>query len=226
MGWRGTSQKWMSLLFGLVAACGPQGSPARTEGDAAARLVMASTLPVVMASYDDGLQVPVCGEGVSGCDSGELFDGRGPLSPEPHAPNTLGGTCLDGAAGTYHKDESIDRIRLYTADGSELAPGKEVTIEVTLWAYSAGNRVDLYSAADANNPEWTLFLVLTPPGPGASTLTTTFTLPSDGSGVQAVRAAMRYTGASNSCDGEGYNDRDDLAFKVSTGTGCSGMTPP
>ncbi|WP_224249057.1 hypothetical protein [Hyalangium gracile] len=228
MGWRGTSRKSVFLLSGvmsLVVACEPPGG---TGEDAAFVLTgaMAPALSVATASHDATLQVPVCGESASGCDSGELFDGRGPLGPEPHAPNTLGGTCLDGSAGTYHADESIDRIRVYTTDGSELAPGKEVTVEVSFWAYSLGNRVDLYSTEDAHNPAWTLFKVLTPAGPGANTLRATYTLPSSGTGLQAVRAAMRYMGASSSCAGDGYNDRDDLAFQVTASSGCSEMTPP
>jgi hypothetical protein len=222
MGWRVTNRmgRWLlsGLLLGTGVACEPPGSSERTGAEASPEPVEAvAAPPMATASYDAALQVPSCGERASGCDSGSLLDGRGEVGPEPHAPNTLGGTCLDGSSGTYHEDESIDRIRLYTTDGSELAPGKEVTVEVTLWAYSSGNRVDLYSAADANNPSWTLLTTLVPTGPGAKTLTATYTLPSDSTGLQAVRAVLRYTGASSACSGDGYNDRDDLAFMVSAG---------
>ena len=218
MGWSVSSRKWMSLgwglLLGLGGACEPPKSPHQETGAQAASVGPAST-EVAMASYDETLQVPVCGDTASGCDSGPLLAGRGDVGPEPHAPNTLGGTCLDGSSGIYHDDESIDRIQLYTTDGSALAPGKELTIEVTLWAYSSGNRVDLSFAADAHNPSWTLFTTLVPTGPGPKTVTATYTLPSDGTGLQAVRAALRFTGAASACSGDGYNDRDDLAFRVS-----------
>ncbi|WP_224364144.1 hypothetical protein [Hyalangium versicolor] len=231
MGWSGTSRKWMQvssgLLLGAFVACAPpEPTPPGGQGPSAGIAAMEPAPQMEVASYDATLQVPRCSASGLGCDSEALFDGRGPLGPEPHAPNTLGGTCLDGSAGTYHSDESVDRIRLYTTDGSALAPGKEITIEVSFWAYSIGNRVDLYAAEDASNPTWTLFQVLTPQGRGANTLTATYTLPEGITGVQAVRAAIRYTGASSSCDGEGYNDRDDLAFQVGASTGCSETMNP
>src|SRR4051812_10237859 len=76
------------------------------------------------ASYDTTLAAPLCSTQASMCDSGTLLVGRAGLGPELHAPNTLRGSCADGSAGTFHVDESLDKLRVYTADGSNLAPGK------------------------------------------------------------------------------------------------------
>jgi alpha-tubulin suppressor-like RCC1 family protein len=207
------------LLLGMVLACEPPGSPPVSGEDADSEVAGKLSAPLLaMAAYDASLQAPACGERASGCDSGSLLDGRSLLGPEPHAPNLLGEPCLDGAWGTYHVDESVDRIRLYTTDGTGLSAGKQVTVEVTLWAYSIGNRVDLYFAEDATHPSWTPITTLTPPGGGPRTLTATYTLPPSSTGMQAVRASLRFTGGITSCTGDGYNDRDDLAFTVSADT--------
>src|SRR5262249_31512051 len=98
--------------------------------DAAGNLSTLSTVTVTVnnpgqASYDSALQAPRCNTEGAVCDSGALVNGRGPLGPELHAPNTISSTCADGAAGAYHNDESLDRLRISTLDGTNLARGKQ-----------------------------------------------------------------------------------------------------
>ncbi|MEE8522300.1 MAG: PepSY domain-containing protein, partial [Thermoanaerobaculia bacterium] len=69
------------------------------------------------AVYDSGLGAPACAIAGSSCDSTTLLDSRDTLSPaEPNQPNTLD-VCTDGTSGTYHSDESNDRIVVSTLDG-------------------------------------------------------------------------------------------------------------
>jgi hypothetical protein len=171
--------------------------------------------PVVVAAvYDAVLKAPRCSGPASGCDSGSLENGRDGKGPEPNQPNTINSSCADSTGGTYHVDESIDRIRVVTTDGSALAAGKTVRIEATVWAYSppTGDKLDLYFTASASSPAWTFLTTLTPPGGGARTLTATYTLPAGT--LQAVRAQFRYQGVASPCTVGAYNDRDDLVFAV------------
>jgi hypothetical protein len=171
--------------------------------------------PVVVAAvYDPVLKAPRCSGPASGCDSGSLENGRDGKGPEPNQPNTINSSCADSTGGTYHVDESIDRIRVVTTDGSALGAGKTVRIEATVWAYSppTGDKLDLYYTASAASPAWTFLTTLTPPGGGTRTLTATYTLPAGS--LQAVRAQFRYQGVASPCTVGAYNDRDDLVFAV------------
>jgi alpha-tubulin suppressor-like RCC1 family protein len=199
------------LAVGLWA-CGPgEGGGGVSEEE----LGVTTAKLVATASYDSALRVPRCSSVAEGCDSGSLVNGRGSAGPESNAPNTLGGSCADGTSGAYHVDESIDRIRVYTTDGSQLAPGKQVTIEVTVWAYTSytSDFLDLYHTNDAETPSWTHVATLTPTGAGLQTLRATYTLTGNPP-LHAVRAAFRYGGAAGECVTGAYNDRDDLAFAV------------
>ena len=169
---------------------------------------------VATAVFDPGLKAPRCSGVASGCDSGALVNGRDGKGPEPNQPNTINNSCADSTGGTYHVDESIDRVRVVTTDGSALAAGKTVRIETTLWAFSppAGDKLDLYYTANATSPSWTFLTTLTPVFGGARTLTTIYTLPAGS--LQAVRAQFRYQGAASTCTVGAYNDRDDLVFAV------------
>jgi hypothetical protein len=185
-------------------------------GTSATVTVIVSNPVVVAAAYDPVLRAPRCSGAASGCDSGTLVNGRDGKGPEPNQPNTINNSCADSTGGTYHVDESVDRIRVVTTDGSALAAGKTVRIETTVWAYSppTGDRLDLYYAANAASPTWVFLTTLTPPGPsgGAKTLTATYTLPAGA--LQAVRAQFRYGGTLSACTAGAYNDRDDLVFAV------------
>ncbi len=55
---------------------------------------------------------------------------------------------------------------------------------------------------------------LSPTVGGAQTLSTTYTIPSTGTTLQAIRGQMRYTGTAGTCTSGSYNDRDDLVFAV------------
>ncbi len=164
------------------------------------------------AVYDSSLGAPACAGVGSECDSVALLDGRAGLGPESNAPNTIDG-CTDGSAGSYHYDESNDRIVVKTLDGSDFAPGKTVKIKATVWAYSQHDYLDLYYAADANNPTWVYITSISPSAAGAQTLSAQYTLPAGG--LQAVRANFNYDGDLAACPTGPYDDADDLVFAVS-----------
>jgi alpha-tubulin suppressor-like RCC1 family protein len=215
MQWRNVrlaSAVMMSAFMGL--ACGQPGAeemlvPGGVKETAAP--LMASAL------YDPQVKVPLCAAVASGCDTVNLVAGRDIVGPERNAPNTLGRSCLDGPGGVYRRDESIERVKVYTTDGSNMAPGKRVTIEVEVWAWSdqIGDSLDLYATADAIRPAWVFLTTLKPAGAGAQTLKASYILPA-GPAVQAVRASLRYGGSRELCPDGLYNDRDDLAFTVQT----------
>jgi subtilisin family serine protease len=167
-----------------------------------------------MATYDPSRKAPVCSTVGPACDSGSLLNGRGTRGPEPNYPNTIGGSCADSSSGTYHADESNDRVRVATLDASPLRAGKTVEVRATVWAYSGytSDKLDLYYASNAQSPAWTLIGTFTPPGAGARTITATYSLPFGA--LQAVRARFRYGGAAAPCGTGGFDDHDDLVFAV------------
>jgi len=176
------------------------------------------------AVYDPALGAPKCAIAGNECDTVGLVDGRDGVGPEPNQPNTLDG-CADGTSGTYHNDESNDRLVVKTLDGYDFSVGATVQIDATVWAWSTGSSdaVDLYYAADANSPSWVYITTIVPPGGGTQTLSATYTLPD--SPLQAVRANFRYSGSVGSCTTGSYDDRDDLVFAVNTG-GCECTSDP
>lgn len=171
------------------------------------------------AVYDSVLKVPKCGQIGRICNSGSLLNGRDTISggQEPNQPNTLNNSCPDNTAGTYHLDESIDKIVISTVDGSNFAPGKTVKVEATIWAFSTtSDFLDLFYAPDATNPDWVFIKTLTPSVLGPQTLSTTFTL-AQGRNVQAIRANFLFLGFATACSGGGadnFDDHDDLAFTL------------
>lgn len=174
---------------------------------------------VVNATFDATLGAPRCAQAGSYCAAGDLFVGRALLGPEPNQPNTIipansASRCLDGAAGVFHVDESIDALRVFTQDGLNLAAGLPATVEATVWAYTGydADHLDLYAAADAASPTWRYLGTLQPAGAGPQILSAQFVLPAGG--VQAVRAHYRYAGSPSSCGTGSYDDHDDLAFAV------------
>jgi hypothetical protein len=144
-----------------------------------------------------------------------LIDGRDNIfnGPEANSPNTINASCVDGTAGTYHSDESLDRLRIATADGSPLAAGATVQIQATVWVYgSTVDYLDLYSAADATNPSWTFLGTVQATANGQQVLTKSFVLPAGP--LQAIRGNWRFVGSASSCSAGAYDDRDDLVFAV------------
>src|SRR6185503_12696241 len=91
-------------LTGSYSVAGPTATPTPTStpsGD-------------LMAVFDSVLRAPKCGSVGRSCDSGTLLNGRDGKGPEPNASNTINATCTDGTSGTYHLDESNDRLKVST----------------------------------------------------------------------------------------------------------------
>lgn len=182
------------------------------------------------ATFDAALGVPACRTVSVRCASGPLLDGRAGLGPEANAANTLlpacpdGGTtcqrqaCADGAAGTYHVDESLDRLEVRTVDGGPFAVGKVVEVTARAFSYTAfaSDALDLWFAPDATAAVWTYLGTLPSAGAGEQTYTYRYTLPAGT--LQALRGVFRYGGAAAACSGGPYDDHDDLAFAVGAGT--------
>ena len=167
------------------------------------------------ATYDSTLQAPKCGTVGAACDSGAtLLAGRDGISggAEPHQPNTVAGSCADGTFGTYHSDESIDRLTVWSSDGTSFAAGKTVDVEATVWIYDSGDSLDFYYAADASSPSWQYVTSIQMSGNGPRVYSATYMLPPGSQ--QAIRAQLRYGGYPSPCTPGGYNDRDDLVFAV------------
>ncbi|KAL7443021.1 hypothetical protein ACHAXM_008755, partial [Skeletonema potamos] len=174
------------------------------------------------ATYDLALKVPKCSFG-SSCDSGTLLNGRGTITSgvEPNQPNNLN-SCGDGISGTYHSDESIDKIVVKRASGgdNDLTEGEVVTIEATVWCWSTGTEdfIDFYYASNVANPVWIqIGQRQTCPGGGSQVVTATYTLPQGA--IQAVRVNLMYgasgvASAAKCVSGSGYDDVDDLAITV------------
>ncbi|MBJ6764189.1 endopeptidase [Myxococcaceae bacterium JPH2] len=173
----------------------------------------------VAAAYNSTLKAPACGS-VCGCDTGAtLINGRGTLSGgiEPNQPNTLGASCADGVSGTYHSDESIDRISLKTVDEGTITPGKQVKVDVTVYCWGTSDSLDLYYTTNATTaPTWTTLTTNQAcTVAGLKTFSYTLTVGAN-TGNHAVRAQFRYGGtATSACVSGSYNDRDDLVFNVS-----------
>lgn len=198
--------------------------------DAAGNVTMSAPVSVTIqntpvsaptsAAYDPQFRVPVCATVNPSCDTGSLIDGRGAIgASEPNRPNTLGSSCVDGNSGSYHGDESLDRLTVSTLDGTNLAAGKSARIDATVWVWgAASDHLDLYYALDPASPAWVYVSTLNPSASGAQRLSTTFAIPSNAGARLAVRGQFRYSGSAgnpgNSCTSGSYDDRDDLVFAV------------
>lgn len=218
-----------SALAGLfLVGCGMDaaGELPLTEGESSQALTTAAHLRGE-ALYDTEFQAPACRSTGIACDTGSLIDGRGPKGPEANAPNTLFSSCADGASGTYHVDESVDRLRISTEDGGPFLPGKHVTVEATVWAYSifSADHLDLFYATDASAPQWTLLTTLAPAQAGAQVLTASFVLTA-GADLQALRAVLRYNSSAGPCVASNYTDRDDLVFRLGDSAPQVTLTAP
>ncbi|HEY5957587.1 MAG TPA: S8 family serine peptidase [Polyangiaceae bacterium] len=172
-----------------------------------------------LAAYNPTYSAPACTGVRSSCSTGNLIDGRG-AATELHTPNTLYSSCADGTSGTYHYDESLDRLRVYTLDGTNIAPGKTVRIEATVWSWSANgaDNLDLYYAPDASSPSWNFLTTYTAMALGAITVVSDFVMPAGGGTFRAIRGNFRYSTSAEACTVGNYDDRDDLVFAVDSGT--------
>ncbi|KAL7554874.1 hypothetical protein ACHAWF_018691 [Thalassiosira exigua] len=176
------------------------------------------------AVYDGDLGAPKCAVVGNLCTSGAThLDGKA-SNNEVLAPNTLD-SCEDGSSGNYHNDESVDSITVKTLDGGALQTGKRVEIEATVWAWSTGayDKADFFYSATVLDPQWKRIDTIQPGG-GANTLKVDYTIPL-GSSLQAVRVQMRYYGNEVACNGEKWDDVDDLAFAVED-DGAAGDAAP
>src|SRR5439155_345835 len=74
------------------------------------------------ATYDATLKAPKCLTVGASCESGTLLVSRGSITPtsELNAPNTINNSCGDGTLGNFHLDESLDRLKVSTVDGTAL----------------------------------------------------------------------------------------------------------
>ncbi len=177
-----------------------------------------------LAVFDTALQAPKCATVGRSCDTGAtLVKGRDNMAGggvETNQPNTINDSCADGTSGTYLTDESTERVKVVSVDGTNFAPGKQVRVEATVHVWPSGptsDHLDIYQTANASSPTWTAVATnITPTASqtGIQTFTATYTLPSGG--LQAVRAQFRYQGTASSCTAGSFNDRDDLVFAVTS----------
>jgi hypothetical protein len=182
------------------------------------------------ASYDSGLGAPKCSFG-SSCDSGGLLNGRGTINGgnEPNQPNTLN-SCTDGGSGSYHSDESIDKIVVTQTSGSanDFTEGDDVTISATVWCWSSADYIDFYYASDASSPVWNQIGNRQQcPSAGEHILSASYTLPTGS--IQAVRANLMYnsnTASAASCTSGSYDDTDDLVITVKPNQPAPPTSPP
>jgi trimeric autotransporter adhesin len=176
-----------------------------------------------LATFDGRYSAPSCRATTGSCDTGtSLIRGRGTLGPEPGTPNTihtgfLQPVCADGSGTLFPNTPpygSVDRVMVYTANGTPLVPGKRARVDVTVQARSvfSDDRVDLFATADASGTGWTLLATVVPTRAGSQVLSFTYTLPPGQ--VQALRVQLRYKGTASPCLTGPYNDRDDLVFVV------------
>jgi len=172
------------------------------------------------ATFDESLEAPKCSYG-SRCDSGDLLNGRALMinGNEPNTPNTLN-ECSDGSVGTYHSDESVDKIVVSRADGGsgDFTEGDEVTITATVFCYSSGssNYIDFYYAQNANSPAW-MTIAIRENCPGGQVQTVSRNLVLQSAGLQAVRVNLMYgigSAGTNKCTSGNYDDTDDLVISV------------
>jgi hypothetical protein len=175
------------------------------------------------ASFDSSFGAPRCAAPGTSCSSGTLLNGRGTISGgvEPNRSNTIDG-CQDGNEGSYHGDESIDKIIVRSGEvdesgsGGILVSGGRATIIATVYAWSTGasDTADFFYTSDASSPNWQYIGSITPQGGSTQELALSYTLPTGAN--QAVRVQFRYLGSIGSCTAGSYNDRDDLVFVVSS----------
>jgi subtilase family serine protease len=213
-----------STLTLTASATASVGTSTVTVTGTSGSLIHSTTITLTITSssaltavYNSTLKAPGCATVGISCDSGpSLLLGRDHISggAEPNQPNTINNSCADGTSGTFHSDESNDRIVVASTSGGPLTHGTTATVTATVWAYSAytTDALDLYYTANAASPSWVLIRTIKPTKAGAQSLSATFTLPTGS--LQAVRAQFRYQGSASACTTGPFNDHDDLIFAV------------
>jgi hypothetical protein len=192
-----------------------------------ALLTINRTIAVGNATFDPVLKAPRCTTVDKFCDTGGLIDGRDTIlnGNELNQPNTINNSCADGTVGAYHSDESQDRLKISTVDGTPLAAGKMVKVDATVFGFAGGgDSWDLWFAPDANNPVWTILTTQPQMGSGLQVLTSTFVLPNGP--LPAIRGVWRFVGSNAfPCSGGSFDEADDLIFAIGS-DGGGDMTPP
>ncbi|RKH50486.1 hypothetical protein D7Y23_13185 [Corallococcus sp. AB050B] len=166
-----------------------------------------------VAAYDSVYKTPRCTAVGPFCDSGTLLNGRGTVvGPELNAPNTLNSSCADGTNMWPSVPEAIHSLRVATVDGSPLAPGKVVTIQVTAYVgMPAPTRIELYTTTNLANPAWSLIYSFAPSTNMLQTFSLKYTLPSGP--IRAIRARLNSDNLPGPCGSPvGQDDQDDLIF--------------
>ncbi|RKI74024.1 hypothetical protein D7X55_03710 [Corallococcus sp. AB049A] len=166
-----------------------------------------------VAAYDSVYKAPRCTVAGAFCDSGTLLNGRGTIvGPELNAPNTLNDSCADGTNMWPSVPEAIHGLRVATLDGSPLAPGKVVTIQVSAYVgMPAPARIELYTTTDLANPAWSLIYRFAPSTNMLQTFSLKYTLPPGP--IRAIRARLNSDGPAGPCGYVGgQDDQDDLIF--------------
>jgi hypothetical protein len=221
----GSASTTVAIAAGLMAPRGTftirvRGTSGALSRETSVALTVGSAAGpgALSAAYDSVLRAPSCREVGVSCETGTLVRGRARSGGEANTPNTIGGTCADGASGpAFQTWPAVDAIKVSTADRTPFAPGAAVRIEASVYAEGSGTEaVDFFAAADATQPGWTLIGTLVPRAVGVQTLSIGHRLSTGGR--QAVRVQLRDQSASGACAVGGGNDRDDLVFAVSTGT--------
>ena len=213
------------LVAGLVfTSCGPPSvdEPPPGRSPASGRGVRRQALEPGDATYDSTWGTPTCATVSNRCDSAELLVGRGGYGPEPHEPNTVGGSCADGSSSAGSPIAALQRLVVFREDGTAFAAGQEVVVEATVRTSgtAADQSLDLYVAPDANHPSWTKVDTLFPPSQvGTFILTSRYLLP--GPGRHVLRGVYRSNGRATAAVpcvlpnfGSNHTDHDDLVITV------------
>ena len=169
------------------------------------------------ATFDSTYGAPRCANVGSECDSLQLLRGRGTINNggEPNRSNTnkFGPTCNDGNSGSFHGDESIDKITVTAGDvinGSPVPSGDfiveggraYVSVDVWCWGSGASDFADIYLASNANSPSWQHLNTIGCPGGGARTIVHAFDVPQGAN--QSIRVNFRYAGSRSPCSNGRY----------------------
>jgi hypothetical protein len=188
-----------------------RGAPTANQVSIHSATVSPTVLPPAVgaiATFDATRQAPRCGPSHT-CDSGSLLNGGG--NSELDQPNTIRASCADGVG----PEGTVERVRVRSADGQQLAAGRSVFIEATVdTRFVLDDMVDFYHAPDADNPQWTLIGSVDPVDRELQDFSVPFVLPAGG--LQAVRVQYR-SGRSWTvvpCTTNGADERDDLIFAV------------
>ena len=204
-----STEQALTLTVVPTSSASGSGSIIVTASDGS--LMATSVIPVSVvlagdpqvATYDSTYKAPRCAVFGSECSSGDLLDGRGTISGgnEENAPNTINNICSDGNSGTYHVDESIDKIVVRsgfvdgTGEGSIMRAGDQATITATVWAWGStgsSDSADFYYATD-DNVDWTYIGTKKPTQGDQNVLSIDYELPQ--AKIHRVRVHFRYNGS-------------------------------